>query len=103
MVFDVIVGAESETSDFVNVISSGTDDEDGNIQLFPQPAADSLCFRRCKWDFSFGEENKILLWGQEGNQPPAGEIFRMFQIAVKKIWQEFSAACVHLDIFSRYR
>lgn len=34
--------------------------------------------------FSFGEENKILLWGQEGNQPPAGEIFRMFQIAVKK-------------------
>lgn len=22
--------------------------------------------------FSFGEENKILLWGQEGNQPPAG-------------------------------
>lgn len=53
--------------------------------------------------FSFGEENKILLWGQEGNQPPAGEIFRMFQIAVKKIWQEISAACVHLDIFSRYR
>ena len=35
--------------------------------------------------FSFGEENKILLWGQEGNQPPAGGIFRMFQIAVKKV------------------
>lgn len=33
---------------------------------------------------SFGEENKILLWGQEGNQPPAGGVFRMFQIAVKK-------------------
>ena len=35
--------------------------------------------------FSFGEENKILLWGQEENQPPAGGIFRMFQIAVKKV------------------
>ena len=34
--------------------------------------------------FSFGEENKILLWGQERNQPPAGGIFWMFQIAVKK-------------------
>lgn len=45
MVFDVIVGAESETSDFVNIISSGTDDEDGNIQPFPQPAADGKAVR----------------------------------------------------------
>ena len=63
--FDVIVGAESETSDFVNVISSGTDDEDGDIQLFPQHAADGKAVRAGEHQI---QEDQVRLKGRKHTQ-----------------------------------
>ena len=34
--------------------------------------------------FPLGKENKVLLRRQDGNQPPAGGIFRVIQVAVEK-------------------